>query len=122
MPHMTPQPPAEPLRISSPVLPYAASPNGAVAWVSSGRFYVGAEYLLWWTKKSPIPVPLVTTTTDLTRMPPATIGANGTSVVLGNQDLDTSARSGARFTAGWWCDARGELGLEANYFFLAPAR
>jgi hypothetical protein len=91
-----------------------------VAWVSSGRFYVGAEYLLWWTKKSPIPVPLVTTTTDTTQMPLATIGANGTSVVLGNQDLDTSARSGARFTAGWWCDARGELGLEASYYFLAP--
>jgi hypothetical protein len=54
-------------------------------------------------------------------MPPATIGAEGTSVVLGNQDLDTGARSGARFTVGWWCDARGELGLEANYFFLASS-
>jgi hypothetical protein len=112
-------PPAEPLIISSPALPDVASPNAAVAWVSSGRFYVGAEYLLWWTKKSPIPVPLVTTTTDTTQMPTATIGANGTSVVLGNQDLDTSARHGARFTAGAWCDERGELGVEASYFFLA---
>jgi hypothetical protein len=96
-----------------------ASANGPVAWDSSGRFYVGAEYLLWWTKTSPAPVPLVTTTSDLTQTPPATVGATGTSVVLGNQDLDTSARSGARFTVGWWCDARGELGVEANYFFLA---
>ena len=113
------QQPAEQPVISSPTLPYAASTNGASAWDSRGRFYVGAEYLLWWTKKSPIAVPLVTTTTDLSQMPPATIGANGTSVVLGNQGLDTSTRSGARFTVGWWCDARGELGLEANYFFLA---
>jgi hypothetical protein len=116
---MTPPPPVEPVIISSPTLPYATSANGGVAWDSSRRFYVGAEYLLWWTKKSPVPVPLVTTTTDLTQMPPATVGTVGTSVVLGNQDLDTSTRSGARFTVGWWCDARGELGLEANYFFLA---
>jgi hypothetical protein len=111
--------PAQQTVVSSPTLPYVESPNGGVAWDWTGRFYVGAEYLLWWTKKSPIPVPLVTTTTDPTQIPPATIGANGTSVVLGNQDLDTSTRSGARFTVGWWCDARGELGLEANYFFLA---
>ena len=86
------QPPAQQTVIGSPTLPYAAPPNGAVAWDSSGRFYVSAEYLLWWTKQSPIAAPLVTTTTDLSQMPPATIGAAGTSVVLGNQDLSKSAK------------------------------
>ena len=114
-----PQPPAEPVISGSPALPYAAMRSGEPGWDLSSRIYVSAEYLLWWTKKSPIPVPLVTTTSNPDQMPPATIGADGTSVLLGNQKLDTSARSGARFTAGAWCDERGELGLEASYFFLA---
>jgi hypothetical protein len=111
--------PAEPGIPSVPALPDAASYNGGPGWDASSRFYVSAEYLLWWTKKSPIPVPLVTTTSSPDQMPPATIGADGTSVLLGNQDLNTSTRHGARFTAGAWCDEHGELGLEANYFFLA---
>src|SRR5437764_1444056 len=49
--------------------------------------WFSAEYLLWWFKKSPMPVPLVTSS-------PATAGSTGAlndptaTVVLGGQDLD----------------------------------
>lgn len=83
------------------------------------RWYFGAEYLVWWFKDSPVPVPLLTTTSDPTAMPVATITDPNTSVLLGNQDFSTGAHQGARFTAGGWIDDRRQVGIEGGYFFLA---
>jgi hypothetical protein len=102
-----------------------AVPDGgpvAPAWhfpAAEGRVWVNAEYLLWWLKRSPMPVPLITTTTDLTSQPPAALGLPGTSVLLGNDELDTGARHGARLGAGLWIDDHRTVGIEAGYFFLA---
>src|SRR5262249_7903519 len=63
-------------------------------------------------------VPLVTATTRPELTPPAAIGQDGTSVLLGNQPLDTGTRHGARFAAGYWCDTRQTLGVEASYFAI----
>jgi hypothetical protein len=82
-------------------------------------FWFSAEYLLWWFKKSPVPVPLVTTTSQPDLTPTAAIGQDGTSVLLGTQALDTGARHGARFTAGSWLDVHRTLGVEASYFVIA---
>jgi hypothetical protein len=84
----------------------------------SDRLWLSTEYLLWWWKKSPVPVPLVTTTSDLTSEPPAALFQSGTGSVLGNQELDTGAHSGGRFGAGGWIDEHRSIGVEANYFFL----
>lgn len=93
------------------------------------RFYVTGEYLLWWFKDSPQPVPLVTA------IPPGLVPPGGTdpfgvragsladptaSVILGGQDIDTGLRSGARFTVGGWLDDHQCLGFEGSYFFIAP--
>jgi hypothetical protein len=48
-----------------------AAPAGSSC--DAARFYLRGEYLLWWTKGAPAPVPLVST---------GLIGALGTTVLL----------------------------------------
>jgi hypothetical protein len=81
--------------------------------------WIRAEYLLWWFKNSPLPVPLVTTTSRPDLQPLAAIGQDGTGVLLGDQDIDTGTRHGGRFTVGGWIDDHRLIGVEANYFFVA---
>jgi len=87
---------------------------------SQERFWVGTEYLMWWTKKSPEPVPLVTTSPDN----PLIVGISGivtsptTTVLLGNQPLNSQMRSGGRFTAGFWLNDEATVGVEGSYLFL----
>lgn len=114
--------PAEPLPVA-PVVPEArpspgsyvnedrnlfadADPNGTRLWFS-------AEYLMWWFKDSPVPVPLVTTGT------PGVLGAPGTKVLLGGSEIDTEEHHGGRFTAGYWFGSDREFGVEGSYFFVA---
>jgi hypothetical protein len=73
-----------------------------------------AEYLLWWVKNGPLPVPLVTAGT------PASLGILGpkTRVLFGGTDIDYQSFSGGRFTLGSWFDRGYHLGLEGSGFFL----
>jgi hypothetical protein len=99
-----------------------------------GRFYGGAEYLLWSTKGERLP-PLVTTgpaqplpptppfptsPAPGSLAPPGTITPNGTQILFGlSAALDTE-RSGARFTAGYWLDSCQTAAIEASAFWLEP--
>lgn len=76
-----------------------------------GRLYGSAEYLLWWTKDSPTPVPLVTD---------GVLGP-GTRTLLGGDDVSLGEQHGARFTIGYWLTADRAWGLEATGFFLPTA-
>src|SRR5262245_9985124 len=51
------------------------------------RLWVSAEYLLWWIKDGPFPVPLATTgsATDPT---PGALGQPGTTVLFGGSNVD----------------------------------
>jgi len=69
------------------------------------RVWFGAEALYWWTKDSPLPVPLVTD--------------GGGSVLIGNQDISFPGRGGARLNFGFSLDAEQTWAFEAGYFFLA---
>jgi hypothetical protein len=103
--------------------PVAVADDGSIpADVRPGdadRVWFRADYLLWWLKRSPVPVPLVTTTSDLTSQPPAALFQPGTSSVLGGQDVSSGAHSGIRLGGGGWIDDRRTIGVEANYFYLA---
>lgn len=83
------------------------------------QLWVSAEYLLWWFKDSPLPIPLVTTTADPSAFPLAAINQSTTTVLLGNQDIDTHTRSGARFLGGLWLDNGHRFGVEGGYLFIA---
>lgn len=81
------------------------------AYAAAGsRLWANAEYLLWWTKDMPEPVPLLTDGT--------LVGDPAGNTLLGGEELGLGIRSGARFTLGSWLDARQLWGVEASGFFL----
>jgi hypothetical protein len=92
------------LALSGTAAAQAPSPDG-------GSLYGRAEYLLWWTKNSPTPVPLVTD---------GVLGP-GTRVLLGGDDVDLGHRNGGRFTLGYWLTGDRAWGVEGSGFFLATA-
>jgi hypothetical protein len=81
------------------------------------KVWGGAEYLLWWIKDGPLPVPLVTTG-DPNSLDFGIIGDPTTRVLFGNNDLDYGSFSGFRGTLGTWFDDQHRVGIEANAFFL----
>jgi hypothetical protein len=82
------------------------------------RFWVSAEYLLWWTKGGSVP-PLVTTGPALPVTPsPGSFAAPGTAVLFGGDERNRNPFSGGRFTLGFWCNDCQTIGAEANLFFL----
>lgn len=108
------------------VLPEPGGPLGSSPWCGSAagagevwgepgeRFYASGEYLLWWTKAPRFP-PLATTS------PPASagiLGQPGTRVLFGGSTVDQDARSGGRFTAGYWLDSCQQCAIEGSFFFL----
>ncbi len=81
-------------------------------------FFVGADYLLWWTKGQFLP-PLATFGSPADS-PPGALGQPGTMELIGNTTADNRVRSGALFTAGAWIDQAQTIGLEGSVFFLQP--
>jgi hypothetical protein len=79
--------------------------------------WVDAEYLLWWVKQGPLPVPLVTTG-SVAASSPGALGQQGTQILFGNSDLDYGTFSGGRLTVGVWLDPDATIGLEGQGFFL----
>ena len=84
------------------------------------RLWLRAEALYWWTKASPLPVPIVTQGSPADAFPGA-LGQPGTSVLIGDQTVDFGGRGGGRFTLGFSLDAAQVWALEGSYFFLANA-
>jgi hypothetical protein len=97
--------------------PYPEPPHG---WLSElcpdlGEFWLSADYLLWAMKDSRLP-PLVTTS------PPNSLGIlgqPGTSILIGNKDVDSGVFHGGHFAGGVWLDDDHSCGFEGTYFFLA---
>lgn len=77
-------------------------------------FWVGAEYLLWWTRQPSLNEPVVTTG-------PANsfgiLGTAGVSVLSGQQEIDFGPHSGGRLTLGAGIPGLG-VGLESTSFVL----
>jgi hypothetical protein len=78
-------------------------------------FYLSPEYLLWWTKGSQSPALVTTGPADSLGV----LGQPGTTVLFGHLPVYTEARSGGRFSGGFWFDPCQQTALEGSYFFLA---
>ncbi len=82
-------------------------------------FYASAEYLLWWTQGQRVP-PLITTATSFdSQHQPGAIGDPRTVVLFGGDTIGTGARSGGRFTLGFWMDDEKNIAIEGSFLFLA---
>jgi hypothetical protein len=85
-----------------------APPTALTDPSSTGRIWLGAEYLLWWTKGSRLP-PLVTTGSPGTG-PVGALGRPDTSVLFGGT-FDDQDHSGGRFFGGLWLDPGQTFGV-----------
>jgi hypothetical protein len=79
------------------------------------RFWLSADYLLWWTKGDHVPS-LVTTGSPNDAVPGA-LGQPGTQVLFGG-DPSSQFHSGARFRGGYWFTRDQTFGIDGTFFFL----
>jgi hypothetical protein len=87
----------------------SASAQTGSGSADGGRFYGRAEYLLWWIKDGPQPLPLVTT---------GFANDPATRLVMGGNDIDFGRHNGARLTLGYWLTDDRAWGVEASGFYL----
>jgi hypothetical protein len=107
----------------------AATPP-SVSMVEDVAVYRGwaqVDYLFWWLKNAPLPVPLVTTGDPRVGFDPnlvntvntaGAIGQPGTRVLFGDQDIHSQGYSGMRFALGSWIDEADVFGTEGSGFIL----
>ncbi len=107
----------DPWANNSPGSSFCPRPPEALPCVPSERVWVDGEYLLWWVKQGPLPVPLVTTGSAAAASPGA-LGQPGTMILFGNSNLDYGTFSGGRLTVGTWLDHDATIGLEGQGFLL----
>lgn len=96
----TPIPPVDPPPADSGLL----APGGSL---EPYRVWANAEYLLFFVKNAPTPVPLVTGSNP----------NNPTQSVFGS-DQNLGVFSGMRFQLGSWLDPASSVGVEATFFLL----
>jgi hypothetical protein len=88
------------------------------AGYDDGRISAHAEYLLWFFKRSHVPMLFGTIPPDLVNqrdLPASSIQP----IFGGNHDsIDYRGQSGVRFGVGVWLDAEQDAGLDVDYFQL----
>ena len=84
-----------------------------------GRFWLRADYLIWWTRGMDTPALVTTGDSSVSRTNAGVLGIPGTQTIFGDEELFSDSRSGARFRLGKWCDQCNWIGFETEYFFLA---
>lgn len=82
--------------------------------------WLETDYLFWAFKKSPLPVPLVTSA-SLDDPLPGALGQPGTKILMGDKGIDMRWRNGFRVALGTGIECCSCLGVEAN-FFLFPQK
>jgi hypothetical protein len=80
------------------------------------RFWVRGEYLMWWVKKAPLPVPLVAETVEPDPKEP--LGGPPNRLLLGDSSTGFGMFSGFRLTLGGWITPEHDLGVEGGGFVL----
>lgn len=88
--------------------------------LGADQLWIEGDYLLWMTKKAPVPVPLVTTA-SLSDPIPGALGQPGTKILLGDDQVDLKWRNGFRISLGGWTDNCRQYGVEGNFLML-PAK
>ncbi len=87
----------------------------------AGRFWVGADYLLWRVRGDALPPLLTTSPAGTPRADAGVLSAPGTVTLFGDSKVNDDWRSGGRVWAGFWLDNEQRWGIEANFFMLEDA-
>lgn len=92
-------------------LPMAAAAQTSASGGDWERFYARFEYLMWWMKDQPQPVPLVVNG--------ATLTSPGSTLLMGANDVGFGAQNGSRATMGAWFTDDRAWGMEIGGFYMA---
>ena len=87
----------------------------------AGRFWIGAEYLLWQTKGNRLPALATGAPVGTPRNVAGTLGGPGTTTLIGDRDYANDWRSGFRLYGGAWLNASQTLGIDGDWFFLGES-
>lgn len=79
------------------------------------RFFAGVEYLVWQVKGQPVPVPIVTTSSNASF---GILDRADTLILAGNGTLGFNWISGVRVTGGYVLDPEDEWTLEGGLYFI----
>lgn len=79
--------------------------------------WLESEYLLWKTKETPLPVPLLTSAT-LSDPVPGALGQPGTKILMGKNKIDLSWQHGFRISLGGCIEECRQIGIEGCFFML----
>jgi hypothetical protein len=85
----------------------------------SPHFYLGVDYLQWWTARARFP--LLATTGSLNDAVPGAFGQSGTKPLIGDEGFGAPSTPGVRVTAYYWFDQDHTLGLDASGFIVDQA-
>jgi hypothetical protein len=107
--------------------PAAGSSAKAPEPIPAERGWARIEYLRWWVKQAPLPVPIVTTGDPNVGFDPkgvntvntaGAIGQPGTVVLLGDHSIHSRPFGGMRVTLGGWLDGAQVFAVEGSGFAL----
>src|SRR5262245_21302327 len=122
----------EPAKSAAAALPPVAEVRGAPACCTAlgdccgccdnchqpHRLWLTADYLMWWIKKGPQPLPLVSTGSRADDPFAGSFGEPNTAILFGGENLDYDRFNGMRFGLGIFLDPDGRIGVEGSYFAL----
>jgi hypothetical protein len=91
-----------------------ANPAGGTEG-SAPRWWLTAEYLMWFPKSVQAPAPLITISAPSNQ---GIIGSSSTIIFDGNESQNFGMLSGFRVSGGLWFDADARSGLDASGFGL----
>ncbi len=109
-PELITKPPASVTETTGGQVPQHGRPVAAFADEHIGpgnTIWANLEYLFWWTKDGPLPVPLV---------------VSSAGSVIGDTDISYDNSPGGRLTVGTWLDVPHHVGIEASGFVIARNR
>ncbi len=90
----------------------------ALRGILTHRLWFRGEALMWWVRGGETP-PLLTTSPGSTPQAQAgVLGEPGTTVLFGDEQLNTGLHAGARMSFGLWLDSCEDSGLEFSYLVL----
>ena len=86
--------------------------------ILANRLWFRGEALLWWLKGGETPPLLTTSPASTSQAQAGVLDSATTTVLFGNDEMNTGLHAGGRMTFGLWLDRCQESGLEFSYFVL----
>jgi len=87
-----------------------------------GRMWISAEWIYWKGTGQNLPPTATTAPAGTPRATAGALGAPGTTILFGGNDVNGDWRNGLRVNAGFWLDPCQRIGFQASYFMLSPSR